>query len=216
MILARNKVYLAIEFFGVFAFLPLILYFYRHSFGPFLIPALLFFAALCILCLLIDPRFDRRSLMRVNNFYLYLKQTSLIFLTWSAALMLVFFIFRPDLVFALPRQNPKIWIMVLILYPLLSVYPQEIIFRTFIFHRYQPLFPSGAFILIVSGFSFGWAHIFFANWIAPLLSAAGGILFARTYARTSSTVLVSIEHALWGNFIFTIGLGSYFYGGSIS
>jgi hypothetical protein len=71
-------------------------------------------------------------------------------------------------------------------------------------------------MVIASGVSFGLAHLFFANWIAPLLSSVGGILFAITYAQTSSTVLVSIEHAIWGNFIFTIGLGWYFYGGSIS
>jgi len=209
-------VYLAIEFFIVFISLPLAIYINRRSFGPFLIPLLLLFAVIFAIFLLTDPTFDRRSLIRVTNFYTCMRQTLLTFIIWSATIMLICVVFRPDLIFAFPRNNPKIWIMVLLLYPLLSVYPQEIIFRTFIFHRYQPLFPNRSSMIIASGISFGLAHLFFANWIAPLLSFAGGILFGRTYAQTSSTLLVSIEHAIWGNFIFTIGLGWYFYGGSIS
>ena len=68
----------------------------------------------------------------------------------------------------------------------------------------------------MSGFCFGLAHLFFANWIAPVLTALGGVIFARTYSRSGSTMLVSVEHSLWGNFIFTIGLGWYFYAGAIS
>ena len=32
----------------------------------------------------------------------------------------------------------------MIFYPLVSVYPQEIIFRSFFFHRYRDLFPRWA------------------------------------------------------------------------
>ena len=47
------------------------------------------------------------------------------------------------------------------------------------------------------------------------MTAVGGYLFARTYARSESTLMVSLEHALWGDFLFTVGLGWYFWGGSI-
>jgi hypothetical protein len=105
-----------------------------------------------------------------------------------------------------------VWLLVMILYPLLSVYPQEIIFRTFLFHRYQNLFTSQRQLIWASAVSFGVAHIIFANWAALVLSTIGGLLFARTYARHRSLALVCFEHSLWGNFIFTIGLGWYFWG----
>ena len=105
--------------------------------------------------------------------------------------------------------------MVMVFYPVFSVYPQELIFRAFLFHRYRPLFGSTRNLVIVSAVAFGLAHLFFANLLAPLLSAVGGWIFARTYARSDSTLQATIEHALFGCFLFTVGLGWYFYGGSI-
>jgi CAAX protease family protein len=43
------------------------------------------------------------------------------------------------------------------------------------------------------------------------LAAVAGLLFASTYERSRSTLLVSIEHALYGDVVFTVGLGSLFY-----
>jgi membrane protease YdiL (CAAX protease family) len=95
------------------------------------------------------------------------------------------------------------------------VYPQELIFRTYLFHRYRALFGSDRALVAASAVAFGLAHLFFANWWAPLLSTAGGWLFARTYLRTRSTLQATVEHGLWGDVVFTVGLGWYFYGGSI-
>lgn len=39
---------------------------------------------------------------------------------------------------------------------------------------------------------------------------AAGVLFAWTYERTRSTLAVSVEHALFGCWMFTVGLGSFF------
>jgi membrane protease YdiL (CAAX protease family) len=36
----------------------------------------------------------------------------------------------------------------------------------------------------------------------------GGILFAYTYQKTKSTLLVSIEHAIYGCWLFTVGMGT--------
>jgi uncharacterized protein len=46
-------------------------------------------------------------------------------------------------------------------------------------------------------------------------AAFRGMLFACRYARAGSLVAPVIEHGLWGGFIFTIGMGWYFYSGSI-
>jgi membrane protease YdiL (CAAX protease family) len=210
------RVYLTVEFGVLFVLLPVSTYFYRHVFGLILIPVLLAFAAGCLLLLWLDPTFDRRRLTRSDGISSGLKRVLLTFLPWASLLTLACAIYRTDLLFAFPRDKTLTWLVVILLYPLVSVYPQEIIFRTFFFHRYRLLFTGGRALIIASGLCFGLAHLFFANWIAPTLSALGGMLFARTYAGSDSTILVSLEHALWGDFIFTIGLGWYFYGGAIS
>ncbi len=105
--------------------------------------------------------------------------------------------------------------MVMCLYPLLSVVPQEIIFRPFFFRRFEPLFPRPWLMLAASAITFGFAHVLFQNWVAVLMCMAGGLIFAITYQRTRSLAVVWFEHALYGCFIFTIGLGTYFYHGSV-
>ena len=66
-------------------------------------------------------------------------------------------------------------------------------------------------MIMASAAVFGFGHIVFRNWPAVALTFAGGWLFATTYRRTSSLVLVSAEHALYGCAIFTIGYGQYFF-----
>lgn len=127
--------------------------------------------------------------------------------TWALA---------PEMLFSFVRERPAFWLLIMCLYPLLSVIPQEIIFRAFFFSRYRRLFPSPVLMIAASGIAFGLAHILFHNWVAPLLCLIGGMMFAQTYQRTRSLLLVAIEHALYGDFIFTLGLGRYFYHGSIA
>jgi hypothetical protein len=46
------------------------------------------------------------------------------------------------------------------------------------------------------------------------LSALAGLLLTSTYARSRSTLLVAVEHALYGDFVFSVGLGALFYSGA--
>ena len=68
-------------------------------------------------------------------------------------------------------------------------------------------------MIAASAITFGFVHIVFGNWLAVLLSAIGGVLFSTTYLRTASLAVVCLEHALFGDFLFTIGLGRFFYHG---
>ena len=61
---------------------------------------------------------------------------------------------------------------------------------------------------------FAYVHIIFINPVAPLLTLIGGYFFTSTYAKHKSLALVTIEHALYGNMLFTLGLGWYFWGGT--
>jgi membrane protease YdiL (CAAX protease family) len=99
----------------------------------------------------------------------------------------------------------------MLLYPVLSVYPQSIIYRAFLIHRYQPLFCSPQAIVLASATAFSFMHIIFHNPLAIWLTFVGGLLFACRYQKTGSLFVSSLEHALYGCLLFTIGLGRYFY-----
>lgn len=120
----------------------------------------------------------------------------------------------PELFLRLPREQPRIWILVMCLYPLLSVAPQEFIFRSFFMQRYRPLFGDGQAMLWTNALVFGWAHVFFLNAVAPLLSVIAGYLLAATWKQSKSFLLVCLEHAVYGQIVFTSGLGWFFYTGS--
>jgi membrane protease YdiL (CAAX protease family) len=98
--------------------------------------------------------------------------------------------------------------MILFIYSFFSVYPQELIYRTFFFQRYESLFRSNLVFTLVNAAVFSLAHIFFKNTLVMLLTFIGGILFALTFKKTKSTLLVSIEHAIYGCWLFTVGMGA--------
>ncbi len=134
----------------------------------------------------------------------------------AVLLTLLTWLFAPTLLFGFVRTQPAFWLLIMIAYPLLSVIPQEIIFRSFFFARYKRLFTNQRLMILGSGLAFGFAHILFHNWVAPTLCVIGGLMFARSYHLHHSLLLVSIEHALYGNFLFTVGLGRYFYHGTVA
>ena len=130
-------------------------------------------------------------------------------LAWAAMLAIVLW-HDPSSLFRFPRERPGAWAAVMVLYPL-SAYAQEVLCRTFFFHRYGRLFPRAAARVAASAVLFGWAHVAVNNLLAVGLGAIVGLLFSSTYERTRSTALVTLEHALYGDFLFTVGLGDIFY-----
>jgi membrane protease YdiL (CAAX protease family) len=110
----------------------------------------------------------------------------------------------------LPREQPGAWLALLVLYPLLSVYPQELLYRAFFFRRYRRIFPGRQLRVWVSAAAFALLHIVYQNALAVGLTFVGGWFFAQTYARTRSLRLVWLEHALYGLLLFTLGLGTFF------
>ena len=110
--------------------------------------------------------------------------------------------------FVVILNKPLLWMAILFIYSLFSVYPQELIYRTFFFQRYRNLFKSEALFIVVNAALFSLAHIFFRNGLVMILTFVGGILFALTFKKTKSTLIVSIEHAIYGCWLFTVGMGS--------
>jgi len=105
-------------------------------------------------------------------------------------------------------NKPLLWLMILFVYSFFSVYPQELIYRTFFFQRYKFLFKSEWLFIFINAILFSLAHMFFRNALVMVLTFLGGILFALTYKKTQSTFLVTIEHAIYGSWLFTVGMGS--------
>jgi membrane protease YdiL (CAAX protease family) len=116
--------------------------------------------------------------------------------------------------FSFVRRAPAFWAIVMMLYPVLSVYPQGIIYRAFFLERYRTLFPGPILLIAMSAIAFSFAHIIFRKPIAVGFTLIGGLLFAWRYTHTNSLLVSSFEHALYGCWMFTIGLGEYFYKGA--
>jgi len=58
------------------------------------------------------------------------------------------------------------WLAIFLLYPLWSVVPQELIYRSFFFNRYKVLFRNEKVMAVASAAFFAFLHIVFNNWIA--------------------------------------------------
>jgi membrane protease YdiL (CAAX protease family) len=113
-----------------------------------------------------------------------------------------------EMFFEVVINKPLLWLVILIVYSLFSVYPQELVYRTLYFQRYEQLFKSKKLFIFINAVVFSLAHTMFRNPLVHIITFLGGILFALTYNKTKSTLLVSIEHAIYGSWLFTIGMGN--------
>ncbi len=203
-----------VEFLALFAGLPLALA--AFSPGRPVLPALWIATAIIGAALAFDHTFDRGA-FAVSR--LRAAGGRRLLVRWavaSAALTGILLLAKPEYLLQLPRERPVVWALVMVLYPLLSVVPQAIVYRAFLLHRYGGLFPSPRARLAAAALAFGFAHIVFLNPWALAFTLVGGWLFAGTYVRTGSIWASAIEHALYGCFLMTVGWGRFFYHGSIA
>ena len=192
-------------------FIPFIIIFFNLQ---KLVVPIVIFAAIIAFVYLRKKNYKFHSCLKIKqkeikkSFYrIILICTILFFLTY---------LFLPKIFIIFPSLDLKLWILTMIFYPIFSALPQEFIFCKFFFYRYKSIFISDNNLVISSALFFAITHILFLNFIAPILSFIGGLLFANTYNKHRSLLLVSIEHGLYGNTLFFIGLGWYFWGGSIN
>ncbi len=206
------RVYLWIEFLGIFIILPTLLYLQTPK---VILPILWAIALACWIILYKDKTFDRDLLWNVKTLKNSLKPMLIQFIIITLLLSVIVTFFAPELLFSLLTQNPLLWFLILIFYPILSVYPQELIYRTFFFHRYQTLTENRTLFITLNALLFGFIHIIFHNWIAVALTIGGGILFAMMYQRSRSMAVVFVAHSLYGAMLFTLGLGKFFQNGTL-
>jgi membrane protease YdiL (CAAX protease family) len=204
--------HLAVEFLIVFVLLPT-----AFRLRPFPIPALPVLwvvAGYCYSVLRRQPQFESQTLWNRHALLASWRPIVTLFVPAAAALTLAVRVFAPRLFLNMPRRFPLFWALVMVLYPLLSVVPQTLVYRAFLFERYREIFRGEAALILASGATFAWLHIALRNWIAPFLTLPAGLLFAWRYARTRSVAASAFEHALYGCAVFTLGLGAYFYTGA--
>lgn len=163
-----------------------------------------FIYILIVLFRFTDTKFRIKKDINWKQFW---KSTAIKFLVIALVTTCYVYFIDSSLLFFVPLNNPLLYVAILGIYTVLSVWPQEVIYRTFFFERYSELFGNKNSILWLNAFVFSLAHIFFKNTLVLVLTFIGGLLFALTYMKTKSTTLVSIEHALYGNWLFTVGMG---------
>ena len=203
---------LALECGSLFIGLPLLI---KYRLIPnFPIPYLVATGFVIFFVLRHDPTFDSSRLFAWGSYRPFLVPVLIRDVICLAALGLAVRLLAPELLFSLIKHRPWLWVIIMVAYPLVSVYPQELLYRAFFFHRYQPLFGSGWTLLVASALAFGFVHIIFGNWLSVGLCILGGFLFSYTYQQSGSLLLTCLDHSIFGNFIFTIGLGQFFYHGT--
>ena len=211
---AMPRLFLILESIALFLALPL-----AYRFSPVRIPALPLLwvvTAYAAWQLLRDPHLNRVRLWNAGELPGRLAVMLGIFAVVALAIWLGVRRFAPELEWSFVRRNPVFWAVVMVAYPVLSVYPQGLLYRAFFFERYAPLFPGRWTMIVASAAAFAFLHIIFRNWLAVGLTFFGGLLFAARYAETGSLATSSFEHALYGCWLFTVGLGQYFYHGTIA
>ncbi len=210
-----NKKLLALEFFLLCLVLPSMIIAFRLA--PYMF-AFLWSAA--GICWLIYRRYHLQDLRQLWRWDMVTwENLRPILIRWVVCCVLMagfLYFYDPDRMLYLVYNKPQIIPFLLVLYPVLSALPQEFIFCSFFFDRYAPFFKTERRKIIASAIVFAYAHVLFINPVAPILSFIGGYIFASTFAQTRSLALVTIEHGLYGNFLFVIGLGWYFYGGAVA
>jgi uncharacterized protein len=211
---ARRRIWLAIEMFVLYILAPIGVYslLYDYRIPLFQIFPVVFLVFIVILTL--DRNFSWREALGRGISLGTLGSILSIFAVVAPILALFAWYENPTRFLAFPLYAQDTWLMVMLIYPLVSVTTQEIMFRLFFFARYRSMFGGdGQAAIVANAVLFAFVHIIFPNVTTIIISLCGGLLFAWRYEKTRSYWAVVLEHSLYGNLIFTLGLGRYFYTG---
>lgn len=200
----KEKIYLLIEFLLLFVLFPLSLTFTY----PFWLKATFAISGFAyVIWVLKSTEYISFSVKQGIHWRKFWRRM-LFTLILIAISTIIFVLFTsPKHLFFVPLNRPALFFFILFVYSIFSVWPQEIIFRTFFFERYERLFRKKWIMVLLNAFIFSLAHLFYKNELVLLVTFIGGIIFGLTFIKFRSTTLVSIEHAIYGNWLFTVGMG---------
>lgn len=193
------------EFFLIFILVPIS---FALSFAIWIKMVIGITGFLYVIYVLLRVENNKFKLREHINWTQFWQRTLIKLIVIIAITTLYMFVVDINMLFIVVKTKPSLWLMILFIYSFFSVYPQELIYRTFFFQRYESLFRSNLVFILVNAAVFSLAHIFFKSTLVMFLTFTGGILFALTFKKTKSTLLVSIEHAIYGCWLFTVGMGA--------
>ncbi len=200
----QTNLYKCFELFFLFVLLPLS-FLFTYTFILKIVLTVLGFVY--ILIILKRRGFLKLRLPNKKLWKPFLKETVIKLAIITIVTGLYVFYIAPDKLFSVLIQKPQLWVVILFIYTFISVLPQEIVYRTFFYERYEGLIKNKWLFVFINAILFSMAHLFLKSFLVQLLTFFGGLLFAYTYQKTRSTTLVSVEHAIYGNWLFTVGLG---------
>ena len=201
----KKTIFKIMELIVLFIFIPLLLLIElpRWFFPIFFILGLLY-------CVFVGLK---KESLRARGFFTKLKWKDLriIFIRFAIVALItmgIMFYYDRGNLFSIVKNNRRLWLMMSIFYSVFSVFPQEFLFRTYFFNRYENLVViHSKYFIVINAALFAMAHLFFNSILVLFLTFVGGIFFASTYYKTRSLLLVTIEHALYGFWLFTLGAG---------
>ena len=200
---------LVIEFLIIYFLIPFIVisinfFFSEQKIFVFLPLFLVFFLSLNLLKK--TPSFSFESLKKKTEWKFFF----LISLVFIISGFFYTIILDSNLLFNLPKNYFFLWVIVILIYPILSVIPQEIIFRVLFFERYSCLFQNQFLYLILNSIIFAYIHLVFQNFHAFFITLITSPIFAYAYLNKSFKTCFLI-HTFGGQLVFTFGLGEFFY-----
>jgi len=200
----KSTTFKLIELFVIFVIIPVS---YALHYPWQLKLAIGFLGFFYIIYILLRVEKNKFKIAPKLNWKVFWKRTTLKFL--ALAIVSTVFVLISDKadLFEVFENKPKLWVIMVFVYAIFSVYPQELIYRTLYFQRYESLFKNKILFIFLNAILFSLAHTFFRNKLVHILTFIGGIIFALTFNKTRSTIMVSIEHAIYGSWLFTVGMG---------
>ncbi len=205
---SNNKPRRIAELVFLYGLLPLLVMLERSDIP--LMFFLLFMGLSVYFYLLNDPNFDQKTILNWKQGRVELGKILIMFGISAIVMLVLIWIIDSSKMFLLLRTNPWLLLMISIFYPLFSVIPQGLAYRSMFFHRYGDLFPGNALKIISSAAVFAFAHILYKNWMVLALSFLAGLIFGYRYYKTKSLAISVLEHALYGVWLFACGLGYFF------
>mgnify|MGYP001354625569 FL=1 len=193
-----------LEFFFIFLIIPSTIFFLDSSIIIFL--TLYLVSILSLVILYFDKTFLFTSLKKKIDWKFVIIFSVIFFFLGFFYVLLV----DKNLLFIFPKTNFKLWLIVIFIYPFLSVIPQELVYRVFFFQRYFPNINRFYFPMFLNLVVFAYGHLVFSNMHAIIITAIVSPIFTYAYLKKSFLTCV-ILHTLGGQIIFTLGLGKYFF-----
>jgi len=200
-----------LEFIALFFLSPGLFHAILHKYSP--VPFLIGLSLVTGWYLYRTPDHDNKTLWNLRGAREDLPRILLTFSVVGSLLVGFVLIDCPEYFLYCPKNHYTVWLSIMWSYPLLAVYPQELIFRAFFFHRYAALFNTPAMMIGASAVAFSFGHIIYYHPYSMMFTLGGGALFSYTYWRSRSLLAATLEHALYGCLLYTIGLGRFFFTG---